>query len=76
MKTTNNSVVINQFIFSMGKIFKYYILCNNIHFYRPALEEFNRKHYANAHFAFDGRRNMYCTKELKSVCLIINNTYF
>jgi len=32
---------------------------------RCALEEFNNKHYPKVHFAFDGRRNMYTTKEIK-----------
>lgn len=35
---------------------------------RIVLEEFNRKHYPNINFAFDGRRKMYTTKELKGVC--------
>jgi len=36
--------------------------------YRNALEEFVRIHYPNIHVAFDGRKNMYTTKELKGVC--------
>jgi len=34
---------------------------------RLALEEFTKKHYKNVQFAFDGRRNMYSTKEIKGV---------
>ncbi|XP_027849145.2 protein argonaute-2-like isoform X2 [Aphis gossypii] len=33
--------------------------------FRIALEEFNNKHYPKIHFAFDGSRNMYTTKEIK-----------
>jgi len=36
--------------------------------FRNALEEFNKKHYPNVNFAFDGRRNMYTIKEIKGVC--------
>lgn len=46
--------------------FLYFVL----HFfliYRSALEQFVGKHYLGAYFAFDGRRNMYTTKELKGV---------
>jgi len=35
------------------------------------LEEFNNKHYPKIHFAFDGSRNMYTTKEIKGVGMFI-----
>lgn len=46
-------------------MFNYIFYCI---YFRPALEEFNKKHYKNIQFAFDGRRNMYSTKNIKGVC--------
>ncbi|VVC24908.1 Hypothetical protein CINCED_3A021441 [Cinara cedri] len=64
---------VNHLPLNLDKLFKktvYHIDCQFTpelpkRLLRTALEQFVEKHYRGTHFAFDGRRNMYTTKELK-----------
>lgn len=66
-------VEVNHLPLNLDKLFKKVVYHVDVQFnpdlpkrlLRNALEEFNNKHYPKLHFAFDGRRNMYTTKEIK-----------
>ncbi|XP_025198780.1 protein argonaute-2-like [Melanaphis sacchari] len=66
-------IEVNHLPLNLDKLFKKVVYHVDVQFepelpkrlLRNALEEFNKKHYPKVHFAFDGRRNMYTTKEIK-----------
>ncbi|CAH1737621.1 unnamed protein product [Aphis gossypii] len=66
-------VEVNYLPLNLDKLFKKVVYHVDVQFkpelpkrlLRNALEEFNNKHYPKLLFAFDGRRNMYTTKEIK-----------
>ncbi|XP_026820735.1 protein argonaute-2-like [Rhopalosiphum maidis] len=66
------TIEVNHLPLNLDKLFKKIVYHVDVQFtpdlpkrlLRCALEEFNNKHYPKVHFAFDGRRNMYTTKEI------------